>query len=45
MKTPIYSVKKCYLHSANVHYSNYILPVFRTNFLNLELVKQLLGNF
>ena len=44
MKTQIYSSKKCPLHSENIYYSNYILPVFRTNFLKLIFWK-LLTNY
>ena len=44
MKTQIYSSKKCPLHSENMYYSNYILPVFRTNFLKLIFWK-LVSNY
>ena len=41
MKTQIYSSKKCPLHSENIHYNNYILPLFRTNLLKLKFWKLL----
>ena len=41
MKTQIYSSKKCPLHSENIYYNNYILPLFRTNFLKLKFWKLL----
>ena len=41
MKTQIYSSKKCPLHSENIYYNNYILPLFRTNLLKLKFWKLL----